>query len=77
MSDNNAVVGVYDTHTEAEAAIKELQHAGFDMKKLSIMGKDYHTEEHGIAYYRGRMAPSDAPPAQVPRSAARRVSVSS
>jgi hypothetical protein len=51
MSDNNAVVGVYNTHTEAETAIKELQQAGFDMKKLSIMGKDYHTEEHVIGYY--------------------------
>ena len=51
MSDNNAVVGIYKTHTEAETAIKELQRAGFDMKKLSIMGKDYHTEEHVIGYY--------------------------
>ena len=51
MSDNKAVVGVYNTHTEAETAIKELQRAGFDMKKLSIMGKDYHTEEHVIGYY--------------------------
>lgn len=51
MSDNNAAVGVYNTHTEAEAAIKELQRSGFDMKKLSIMGKDYHTEEHVIGYY--------------------------
>ena len=51
MSNNNAVVGVYNTHIEAETAIKELQRAGFDMKKLSIMGKDYHTEEHVIGYY--------------------------
>ena len=51
MSDNNTVVGLYKTHTEAETAIKELQRAGFDMKKLSIMGKDYHTEEHVIGYY--------------------------
>ena len=51
MSNNNAAVGIYNTHTEAEAAIKELQRSGFDMKKLSIMGKDYHTEEHVIGYY--------------------------
>ena len=31
MSEHNAVVGVYDCHTEAEAAIKELQKSGFDM----------------------------------------------
>jgi len=39
------------THTEAEAGIKELQKAGFDMKKLSIVGKDYHPEEHVVGYY--------------------------
>ena len=51
MAENNAVVGIYNSHTEAEASIKELQRSGFDMKKLSIVGKDYHTEEHVIGYY--------------------------
>lgn len=51
MAENNAVVATYNTHTEAEAGIKELQRSGFDMKKLSIVGKDYHTEEHIVGYY--------------------------
>ena len=51
MNECNAVVGVFLSHLEAEASIKELQHAGFDMKKLSIVGKDFHTEEHVIGYY--------------------------
>jgi hypothetical protein len=51
MTDKNAVVAVYETHVHAEAALKELQKAGFDMKKLSIVGKDYHTEETVIGYY--------------------------
>jgi len=51
MADNNAVVGIYNSHVEAEASIKELQRSGFDMTKLSIVGKDYHTEEHVIGYY--------------------------
>jgi hypothetical protein len=51
MAKQNAVIGIYNSHTEAEAAVKELQRSGFDMKKLSIMGKDYHTEEHVIGYY--------------------------
>ena len=51
MAENHAVVGVYNSHTEAEASIKELQRSGFDMKKLSIVGKDYHTEEHVVGYY--------------------------
>jgi hypothetical protein len=44
MSEQNAVVGIFNSHTEAEKSIKELQRAGFDMKKLSIVGKDYHPE---------------------------------
>jgi uncharacterized membrane protein len=51
MAENNAVVGIFNSHTEAEKSIKELQKAGFDMKKLSIVGKDYHTEEHVVGYY--------------------------
>jgi uncharacterized membrane protein len=51
MADKNAVVGIYNSHTDAEASIKELQRSGFDMKKLSIVGKDYHTEEHVVGYY--------------------------
>jgi len=50
MSEHNAVVGVYNSHPEAEAAVKALQRSGFDMQKLSIVGKDYHTEEHVIGY---------------------------
>jgi heat induced stress protein YflT len=48
MAENNAVAGVYNRHAEAQATIKELQSLGFDMNKLSIVGKDYHTEERII-----------------------------
>jgi uncharacterized membrane protein len=51
MSDKNAVVAIYDSHPQAEEALKELQRSGFDMTKLSIVGKDYHTEEHVVGYY--------------------------
>ncbi len=51
ITHNNAVVAVYNTHAAAETAIKELQHADFDMKKLSIIGRDYHTDEHVVGYY--------------------------
>ncbi len=47
----NSVVAVYATHPAAERGIKELQKSGFDMKKLSIIGRDYHTDEHVIGYY--------------------------
>jgi uncharacterized membrane protein len=51
MNANNAVVAIYKTHTEAEAAVKELQRSSFDMKKLSIVGRDQHTDEHVVGYY--------------------------
>ncbi len=51
-SDTKAVIAVYDTHPEAEAAVGELQRAGFDMKKLSFVGKDYHTDEQVVGYWK-------------------------
>ncbi len=51
MTRENAVVAVYNSHAEAESAVQQLQRAGFDMKKLSIIGKDYHTEEHVVGYF--------------------------
>lgn len=51
MSAKNSVVAVCKTHQEAESTVKELQKSGFDMKKISIVGKDYHTEEHVTGYY--------------------------
>jgi hypothetical protein len=51
MTRENAVVATYHTHTDAEATVKELQQAGVDMRKLSIVGKDYHTDEHVTGYY--------------------------
>lgn len=46
-----SAVATYLTHETAEAAIKELQKSGFDMKKLSIVGRDYNTDEHVVGYY--------------------------
>ena len=51
MSDKNSVVAIFESHDRAEDAIRELQKSGFDMKKLSIVGKDYHTEENVVGYY--------------------------
>ena len=51
MTDTNAVIAVYDDHSAAENAVRELQKSGFDMKKLSVVGKDYHTDEQVVGYY--------------------------
>ncbi len=51
MSEMNSVVAIYGTHSQAEEAVKELQRSGFDMKMMSIVGKDYHTDEQVVGYY--------------------------
>ena len=51
MSDKNSVVATFDHHSKAEAAVRELQRAGFKVESLSIVGKGYHTEEKVVGYY--------------------------
>ncbi len=47
----SAVVATFDTHLQAEQGVKELQKSGFDMNKLSIIGRGYHSEEHPLGFY--------------------------
>src|SRR5208337_3317760 len=51
MPTTNSVVAIYPTHTEADQAVKELQRGGVDLRKLSIVGKGYHSDEHAVGYY--------------------------
>jgi len=44
----DSVVAVFHTHAEAEQAVKELQRAGTDMKTISIVAKDTHTDEQVV-----------------------------
>lgn len=39
-----------DTHEQAEQAVRKLQQHGFDMRQLSIVGRDYHAEEKVVGY---------------------------
>lgn len=51
MSKTDIAVAVYDSHLQAEEAVHKLAKAGFDMKTISILGKDYHTEENVVGYF--------------------------
>ena len=51
MTKDDSPVHVFDTHAEAEEAIKSLGKSGFDLKKLSLVGKGYHSEEHPVGFY--------------------------
>ncbi len=46
MTNTHTIVVTYPSHTEAERMVIELQNKGFDVQKLSIIGKDYRTTEH-------------------------------
>ena len=51
MNSKDSAAAIYETHEQAEHAVKELQEAGVDMKSLSIVGRNTHTEEHVVGYY--------------------------
>jgi hypothetical protein len=51
MDNKESPFYVFNTHSEAEEAIQLLNRSGFDVKKLSLVGKGYHSEEHPIGFY--------------------------
>jgi hypothetical protein len=51
QQNENAVLSVFTEHAQADAAVKALADQGFDMTKLSIVGKGYHSEEHAVGFY--------------------------
>ena len=51
MAPNDAVIAVYTDHQSAEAGVRKLAEAGFDMKKLTLVGKGYHSEEKVVGFY--------------------------
>ncbi|MGF6933503.1 hypothetical protein OKW41_002642 [Paraburkholderia sp. UCT70] len=51
MSQDNTVISVFSSHDAADEAVKELSQNDFDMTKLSIVGKGYHSEEHPVGFY--------------------------
>lgn len=51
IMNQNTIIAVYSNHSTAEGAFKELDKSGFDMNQLSIIGRDYQTDDHVIGYY--------------------------
>lgn len=44
----HAAVAVYETHDVADAALRSLEASGFDMRRLSAVGKGLHTKEQAV-----------------------------
>jgi len=51
MTIENSPTYIFNTHDEAEDAIRALSRSGIDMKKLSLIGKGYHSEEYPVGFY--------------------------
>ena len=49
MSEENAIVANFNTHTEAKTAVKQFKKSDLPMKRLSIIG--YRIEEHVFGHY--------------------------
>jgi len=47
---NYSPLYIFNTHHEAEQAIRLLSKSGYDMNKLSLLGKGYHSEEHPVGF---------------------------
>jgi hypothetical protein len=48
---DQSVAAIYDSQSSAAAAVQALQRAGFDVNRLSIVGRGHHTAEHAIGLY--------------------------
>ena len=48
MGTHGCVVGVYENEKAAQAALKELQKAGFSVKQVSVVGKLNENEENSV-----------------------------
>ncbi len=51
MSEEDVVVAVFDRHTQAEEAVREIGRSGFPIQQLTIVGKGYHSDEKVIGFY--------------------------
>lgn len=51
ISTDNYAVGIFNSHAQAEGAVQELKRDNYDIKRLSIIGRDYHSDEQVVGYY--------------------------
>lgn len=54
MRERNSIVAVYAEHVDAVQALHDLQAAGFDMTRLSIVAKTNHLKDDLVGYYKPR-----------------------
>jgi hypothetical protein len=52
LSSANAVAGVFDRQEDVESVVGRLKAAGFDMRKVSVAGREDLGSRHVVGYYR-------------------------
>jgi hypothetical protein len=51
MKFSHSIVAVFDDHDQADAAVKALAASGFALRRLSVVGKGFHTSETATGFY--------------------------
>jgi hypothetical protein len=51
MKFSHSIVAVFDDHAQADAAVKALAASGFGLRRLSIVGKGYHSDQTSTGFY--------------------------
>ncbi len=51
MPGKNLILAIYKAHNEVEESLRELQQSGFDLAKISILGKAYISDEQIVGCY--------------------------
>jgi hypothetical protein len=51
MSSENIAVAIFDSHRNAEEAVRALGHAGFPMERLTVVGKGNHADQRVVGFY--------------------------
>jgi hypothetical protein len=51
QEDQSSAVAVFSDHSGAENAIRALKNSGFDITKLSVLGKDVQSEDNVVGIY--------------------------
>jgi hypothetical protein len=52
MTKGGITVAIFESHDQAERAVHTLSNAGIDLRKISIVGRGFHSEEHATGFYK-------------------------
>jgi hypothetical protein len=52
MTKGAITIAIFESHEDAERAVHSLSDAGIDLRKISIVGRDFQSEEHAVGFYK-------------------------